>query len=216
MGHVNLQELTRALTGASPELDDEARRVALATYRLLAEGAPLPVSRIAEATDLPQKRAEGLIDSWPGVFRDPEGNIVGFWGLAIGALDPEHRIEVEGRSLWAWCAWDTLFIPDILGKEASITSTDPQTGETVRLTVGPAGVTERSHEEAVLSFLVPDGPFSEKDVVSEFCHFIHFFSSRESGEQWVADHPGTILLSLEEGYELGRMRNRARSFELLD
>lgn len=216
MAHVNLQEIADALTGASPELDDEARRAALATYRLLAEGAPLPVSRIAEATDLAPEMIEGLIDSWPGVFRDHDGNIVGFWGLAIGPLDPEHRIEVDGQTLWAWCAWDTLFLPDVLGKEARIISTDPQTGETVRLTVGPDGVVQTSHEGAVLSFLVPDGPFSEKDVVSEFCHFIHFFSSREAGERWVREHTGTILLSLEDGFELGRVRNRARSFELLD
>lgn len=216
MGDVNLQELADALTGASPDLDDQARRVALATYRLLAEGAPLPVSGIAESTKLPYEQVEALIDSWPGVFRGPDGNIVGFWGLAIGPLDPEHRIEVDGRTLWAWCAWDTLFIPDILGKKARISSTDPQTGETVQLTVGPDGVTERSHEDAVLSFLVPDGPFSERDLVSEFCHFIHYFSSRESGKGWVAEHPGTFLLLLEEGFELGRMRNRARSFEFLD
>ncbi len=215
MGHVKLQELAEALTGASPELDDEGRRVALATYHLLAEGAPLPVSRIAEATDLPSETVEGLLDSWPGVFRDPDRNIVGFWGLTIGPLDPEHRIEVDGRTLWAWCAWDTLFLPDILGREARITSTDPRTGETVRLTVGPDGIAETTHEDAVLSFLVPDGPFSEKDVVSEFCHFIHFFTSREAGEEWVAEHPGTLLLSVEEGLEVGRMRNRARSFELL-
>jgi alkylmercury lyase len=216
MEQENLQELTEAITAASPELDDDAPRVALATYRLLAEGAPLPLSRIAEATGHRAEDIEELIGSWPGVFRDPEGSIVGFWGLAIGPLNPEHRIEVDGRALWAWCAWDTLFLPDILGKEARITSTDPQTGERIRLTVGPDGVSEVSHEDAVLSFLIPDGSFSEKDVVSEFCHFIHFFGSRAAGERWVQEHPGTILLSLEEGFELGRMRNRARSFTLLD
>lgn len=47
-----------------------------------------------------------------------------------------------------------------------------------------------------------EGLISEKDVVSEFCHFIHFFASREAGERWVAEHPRAILLSLEEGFEL--------------
>lgn len=216
MGSVDLKELADALTGASPELDEDGRAVALGTYQLLAEGSPVPASRIAGAPALPAVTVERILGSWPGVFRDPDGNVIGFWGLAIGPLDPEHNIEIDGRTLWAWCAWDTLFLPDILGKEAHISSTDPQTGDRVRLTVGPDGVSKRSHQEAVLSFLVPDRPFSEKDVVSEFCHFIHFFSSRGSAERWTTEHPGTIVLSLEGGFELGRMRNRARGFELLD
>lgn len=216
MAEVNLQELADAVTGASPELDGESRPVALATYRLLAEGVPLPASRIAETTNLPAERVEGLLDSWPGVFRDPDRNIVGFWGLAIRALEPEHRIKVDGRTLWAWCAWDTLFLPDILGREARITSTDPQMGATVRFTVGPDGVAEKSHEHALISFLIPDGPFTGEEVVSKFCHFIHFFTSPEAGERWLERHPGTLLLSVEEGFEVGRIRNRASSFDLLD
>ena len=49
------------------------------------------------------------------------------------------------------------------------------------------------------------------DVIESFCHFVHFFSSRDAGETWTAEHDGTFLLSLEEAFELGRMVN-ARNF----
>jgi hypothetical protein len=41
-GEPNLTELTEALIGAFPKLDDVKRRVALATYRRLARGEPAP------------------------------------------------------------------------------------------------------------------------------------------------------------------------------
>jgi len=52
-----------------------------------------------------------------------------------------------------------------------------------------------------VSFLRPDGPF-DSGVIESFCHFVHFFASRRAGEQWVAGHPGTFLLTLGEAADL--------------
>ncbi len=35
-----------------------------------------------------------------------------YWGLAIA--ETKHRLEVDGRALYTWCAWDSLFLPEIL------------------------------------------------------------------------------------------------------
>jgi Alkylmercury lyase len=78
-----------------------------------------------------------------------------------------------------------------------VTSTCPVTGELIELTVTPDGVTGTSHPEAVVSFLVPSGPF-DSGVIESFCHFVHFFASRQADEQWAASRPGTFLLTLGE------------------
>lgn len=39
------------------------------------------------------------------------------------------------------------------------------------------------------------------------CHFIFFLASRASGDRWVAEHPGTVLLSLDEAFAAGRLQN---------
>lgn len=208
MERVDLGELDAALDGATPTLDDEGRRVAASLYRLLGDGEPVAPTALARASDVAQGRVEALLSAWPGVFRDEGGLVVGFWGLALGKLEPTHEVEVDGRPLYAWCAWDTLFLPDALGGRARVRSSDPQSGRRIELTVTPRGVEDVSHPDAVVSFLVPDGPFTSDDVVSGFCHFVHFFESRESGEKWVRMHEGTFLLSLEEAFELGRLRNR--------
>jgi hypothetical protein len=62
--------------------------------------------------------------------------VTGFWGLALSEMP--HRLQVD--ALYGWCAWDTLFIPLILGKEAHVESPCATTGEIVSLTVGPDGV----------------------------------------------------------------------------
>jgi alkylmercury lyase len=206
-GQLNLDELAGALTGAAPDLDLAGQRLFLTTYRLLAEGHPVTAAELASATGLPEPAVADALRRWPGVFTDGHGRVTGFWGLAIGELTPAHRFETGGQVLYAWCAWDTLFLPGRLGQDAQVTSSCPVTGEMIELTVAPGGVTGTSHPEAVVSFLLPDGPF-DSGVVQSFCHYVHFFASRQAGEQWVAGHPGTFLLTLGEAADLAARVNQ--------
>jgi alkylmercury lyase len=204
--HDRLEALAEAVARAEPYFDDSSRRVALATYRRLSQGTPVPVDEVAEHAGESVARTDSLLASWPGVFRDEAGHIVGFWGLALDKVVPTHAIEVDGRPLFAWCAWDTLFLPGILGAEARVESTCPVTKETISLIVTPDGIGETSHPQAVVSFLVPSTQF-DVDVIQRFCHSVHFFASRDAGESWSAEHPGTFILSLEDAFELGRLVN---------
>lgn len=206
---VSLETVASALAAASPTFDAEGQRIVRQTFSLLARGRPVPPSAVAEAAAVPTQQAEDSLRSWPGVFWDDHDRVVGFWGLAIDRLEPTHRIEVNGRSVYGWCAWDTLFITHMLGTETQVESADPVTGEAVRLTVTPQGVKTFEPQDAVVSFLFPDGPVGP-DVVQSFCHFVYFFASRRSGQRWVEDHPGTFLLSVDEAFELGRLTNGLR------
>ena len=211
--HDPLEALAQPVAKAQPNFDADSRRVALATYRRLAEGTPAPVEDVAGRAGESVVLGERLLASWPGVFLDDRGHVVGFWGLTIGRLVPTHAIELGDRRLYAWCAWDTLFLPGNLGTEARIESTCPVTGETISLVVRPDGVRETSHPQAVVSFLLPTTAF-DADVIQSFCHFVHFFASRDGGESWTAEHSGTFLLSLEDAFELGRLVN-SRNFPSL-
>ena len=198
-----LDSLATALATAAPEFDEH---VALAVYRRLAEGSPAPAADIAERADAPVERVKRHLSSWPGVYLDDQDSVIGFWGLTITRLSPTHRLEVDGRELFAWCAWDTLFLPGILDATARVESACPTTGATISLVVSPNGVLETSHPEAVVSFLTPEQHF-DADVIQSFCHFVHFFTSSEAGETWATKHPGTFLLSLDNAFELGRRVN---------
>ena len=201
-----LLTLAEAVAKAEPDFDGPKRNVALATYRRLAEGSPVPVADIAQQAGEGAEFVESSLASWPGVFRNGTGDVVGFWGLTIDKLVPTHAMEVRGHQLYAWCAWDTLFLPGLLGAGARVESACPVTHETISLIVEPDRVVKTSHPNAAVSFLLSDREF-DADIIQSFCHFVHFFASRHDGEHWTAEHPGTFLLSLEEAFELGRLVN---------
>lgn len=210
-----LDRYWKTLDEALPVFAPEEQRAAVALYRELAKGVPVTVEQLAKALRVPSATASellGRVSLRALVYADDQGRVVGFGGLATVPL--HHRFEVGSRRLWTWCAWDGLFIPEILGQPARLESPDPGSGKIIRLSVAPEGITSVEPKTAVVSFLVPDTrglARSAANVMANFCHFVFFFASPESGERWAARHEGTFLYSLGEAAKLGRRLN-ARNF----
>ena len=196
-----------------PQLEADSRRVAVILYRLLGGRDSVSRDELAQASGLSVDQVNGILDNWSGVFYE-EDRIIGFWGLTSRPLS-KHQLHYDGTTAYAWCAWDTLFIPELLGKTVEVNSTDPETGQVVKLTVTPDAVKSVSADEVVMSILEPTADMTQ-DVVAKFCHFVFFFPSREIGEKWAAKNPGTVLLSLDDAFELAKRRNRGQFKEALD
>ncbi len=98
---------------------------------------------------------------------DAEGNIIGLIGLSLGGH--HHRITVDGRELSTWCAWDSLFLPPLIGRQATVNSTSALTGEQIELVIGPDGV-KKSPEGAVLTLPWDDGTSQVADTQEEIYH----------------------------------------------
>lgn len=200
-----------AVAQAVPVLTSEEQHAAVTLYRELAKGQPVEAEQLAAALNISAANAEELLQR-PSVraltYLDDSGRVLGFGGLAAAPM--HHTFRVDGRTLWTWCAWDSLFIPELLDAAAHVESPDPESGEVVRLEVGPHGVITVTPNTAVVSFLTPDATAFDKsaaNVMATFCNFVFFFTSRKSGERWVAKHPGTFLYSLDEAVELARRLN---------
>ena len=206
MTQIDTHELAEQLVAARPTLDEQQQRIGLALYRLLAGGEPAATEQLAHRAGAAQPAVARFLEEQPGVYRDEQGRVVGFWGLALAGMP--HRIRVGDRELRAWCAWDTLFLPELLGAPVTVASTCPTSGEPVELVVAPDGVREVSPPGAVLSFLRREQPF-DAETIKTFCHFVHFFASRSAAEEWTARHPGTFVLSIDEGAEIAWRVNRA-------
>lgn len=202
-----IERLADRLIAAIPKLDPGEQTVAVALIRMLAKGEPVSEQALAAALNVPESRHRETVGSWPGVFRDDDQRIIGFMGLSVVEFG-DHRFEVDGRTLTAWCAWDTLFLPALLGETAQVTSRCPTTGEQISLTVSNDGPGEVRPADAVLSFLAPRRQF-DADVVRSFCHFVHFFASEHAAEDWIAQNPDTFTLSIDDGYRLGQLTNQA-------
>jgi alkylmercury lyase len=204
MRNTQLDRISEAILGILPELDEAGQRLSLALYRLLAAGEAVSTDALARAADIERGRADAMLSALPGVYRDAEGRVIGYWGLTIAKT--RHRMIIAGKRLYAWCAWDTLFLPELLDSAAHVESVCPVTGDRVALRVGPEGV-EADGARPLVSFVAPDPEKVAEDVVRNFCHFVHFFATGQAGRKWLAEHPSTILATLDEAWELGRRRN---------
>ncbi len=206
--NTKLDEYWTTLAEAIPDFPAEQQRVAITIYRELAKGKPVSAEQLAAALNVSSETAQAMISQEPisgFVHSDEQGRIDGFAGLAAAPM--HHEFRVKDQQLWTWCAWDGLFIPKVLGETAELRSKDPETGEVVRVTVQPSGIAAIEPHGAVVSFLLPeadDFARSATNVMANFCHHVFFFASRESGERWASAHPGTLLYSAEEAFELGR------------
>ncbi|MFQ5550132.1 MAG: organomercurial lyase [Gemmatimonadales bacterium] len=191
------------------------QETALTIYRELAKGDPVSDAELAQALDLTtveahERRTSSALKSL--TYLDSEDRIIGFGGLAT--LPMHHEFLVNGRKLWTWCAWDSLFIPELLGAEARVTSPDPRTKTPVRLTVTTGGVREIDPPTAVVSFIRTHADVFTKsaaNVMASFCHYVFFFESQESGEAWASEHADTFLVSMDDALALTRRLN-ARNF----
>ncbi len=180
------------------------RRAALALYRQLAQGEPVTPEALAMATGLPQDWVLSLLEQWPGVFRDGHGRVIGFWGLAQRPM--LHRFTANGRRLFTWCAWDALFLPELLDAEADVVSPSGLDHTPVHLHVTPHSARAPSVEPLFVSFRLPDGDVWTQDIVTTFCHHVYFLVGDEAS-RWQAQRPDTVLLSLDEAFDAGRSKN---------
>ena len=206
-----LDHLARALreAGLRQAFTPEVSRLTVRLWREIARGDPVSpqrVEQIASALDLPQQTAHEVLDKM--CERDGDGNVVGIAGLSQN--QHPHRFTVNGIRLATWCAWDALFLPVMLQQTALVTSRCPVTGETIRLTITPEGVTSKHPESAAISIVIPQPTTSGLESVEEiwmtFCHHIHFFSSPQAAQEWFAARGQEIaILTIEEALRLGRL-----------
>ena len=206
--------LARLFVEAFPTLDARGQRLALALYRLLASAQPVSPADLANTLDRPVEDITRLLDRWPGIFYDDAGAVIGFWGLTV--KETPHRLEVNGQTVYAWCAWDTLWLPALLDTTADVISRCAATGEAVRLRISPARIESVEPTSVVVSFLEPEVGELRERATTSFCHFVHFFRDHEAGERWTAAHPGTFLLPQEAAFDLGQRVNAARYRKILN
>ena len=209
MSNARVTEMAMKLANSGGLLDygPELSRLLLEVLRSLANGRPVTgeqVDQIVAGIAIARDEADQFLRQISE--RDADDSIVGFMGLSLN--DHPHRFNVNGTRMSTWCAEDTLFLPAMLKQTATIVSQSPLTKEKIRLTVSADGVEESSPAGAVVSIVVinPDkvDMSSAQAIWGTFCNHIFFVASREEGEQWAAGRDDIEILSLDEGFELGK------------
>lgn len=200
-----LETLLSDLVALRPSRSQEDQEFALHLYRLLATGSPVRHEDLAAALHRPAAEVLETMKSWSRLIQlDEHRRIVSFGGLT---LEPTpHTMFADGTTLYACCAWDTLFIPEILNKTVDVTSTCPQTGRLIALTVSPTGV-RADRTGIVISLLNPGLAAMEANARASFCSHVFFFASRHAGTTWIGNRTHLALVSLNDAFQLGKRKN---------
>ena len=119
---------------------------------LLAGGEPVTIDQLAAQAGRAEDEIREALAEMPDTEYDTEGRIIG-GGLTHNPTP--HHYQTGDRTLYAWCAMDTLVFPAIIGHTAQVTSPCRATGEPVRLAVTPDGPTHVEPATAVVSVVTP-------------------------------------------------------------
>ncbi len=195
------------LSGVPTHFDETKSRLLIEVWRAVLAGRPVSPSQIETFA---RRLSLNTQDALSFIFRVSErnegGEIIGIFGLS--QRKHPHKFFIDGRTFYAWCAWDALFLPPMLRQAARVESTCLQTGLTTTAEVTPEGVASCLPANAVLSILVPESNNLELNsfeaVRSSFCCNVHFFHSASAAQAWLsAKKQAFEVLSVEEGFQLG-------------
>src|SRR6266852_2150300 len=207
MTDARLQTMAEKMAAGLLDYGPGRSRLLIRVMRKVADGYPVTGRQLDEiVAELGLAQEEALPFLQKITERNAEGHILGILGLSLN--ETAHRVQVNGVALSAWCAEDTLFLPAMLQRTATIESPSPISKEKVRLTVSPERVEAVSPASAVLSMVGVD-PTEESMASVEaiwmtFCNHIHFFASRAEAEQWAAVKANISVLTVDEGFALAR------------
>lgn len=193
------------LAGLTEPLEPLHQRLGLMAYRMLADGRPVSPARLAAALRCSEADVVAAMSSQPGVVLDERGHLTAYLGLTL--KESPHVLEVDGRRLFTWCAWDTMLVVPVLGRPARVSSACVVTGVPVDVALTPAGATDLACTRVHLTMVTPDADTLGRDFHAAFCARIHFVASEAAGDIWLADNPDGLVLSLDEAFVFALARN---------
>jgi Alkylmercury lyase len=150
--------------------------------QLLSSGSPVSLDRLASSIVCPTDNLTTALDELDRtgrIRRDENGRVVGSAGLSV--IPDRHRIELDGRTFWTWCAYDILGIFGAHRASGSAFSRSPATGATLQLRFHDG----RPNAEGVVLFRPLDSYAACcTNLYEEWCPNSNLFEDQTSAESW--------------------------------
>jgi alkylmercury lyase len=169
-----------------------------ALIRLLADGQPLSLDELAQATGLDLRQLTEKLARMDLDY-DDAGRVI---GAGLSLCPTPHQFAINGHALFTWCALDALMYPSLLGQTVQVVSPCRATGRPVQVTVTANGLTDVDPPEAVVSLVFAERGQPPRQA---FCGEIHFFSSAGAAQAWLYERPKARVVPVATAYELGKL-----------
>lgn len=178
-GKKDSEALTQIL---SREVAPEVAALRSAGFRLLLEkSSPVTRQKLATEASLDLSVVNEILDTRAQgrVQLDDRGDLVGIAGLTVEPT--RHRLDIDGKTRWTWCALDAVGILGALGATGSIHSIDPRTSDPVEI-----NFTDGHPDGDATLFIL--GGFDGGNVVEDWCPLVNFFTNRTDAQAWATNN----------------------------
>lgn len=184
-----------------PDPIDLETLVRIRAFQLLLERArAVSSASLVEATGVRPEKLDAVIDGLARAGRirlDPAGMLVGSAGLSV--VPDRHEIELDGRRLWTWCAYDIFGIFGALAASGRALSPSPHDRRPIEVVFASG----RPRGSAVLFRPDLELMSSCASVYDEWCPNSNLFANRELAERWAVEHKlSGQILSLDRAADL--------------
>ncbi|MGO8874268.1 MAG: organomercurial lyase [Acidimicrobiales bacterium] len=173
------------------QLPEGPRRLHDALLRaFVATGTVTDLAALVTAAGLDDAATSDLLQELAAadlVALDSDGSLTGAFPFSVRPT--RHRVELgEGPAVWAMCAIDALGMPAMVGREASISSSDPISGTSVEVEVHGDDL-RWSPDTAVVAL----GRSGDGSIATACCAHIDFYCDTAAAEQALASLNGTLV-----------------------
>ena len=165
----------------------------------LTKGQPVSVAHLADNLHLSTDKVSEILRQFPDMEFNRQGDVV---GMGLSLKPTSHQFQVPERTLFTWCALDSLIYPVALGQAAQVSSRCPVTGDEVSFFASPDGIKNLTPITAVVSIVILEA--SQTCCRSNFCDQGFFFSSSEPASVWLSAQPQVAyILPVDEAFQVG-------------
>jgi alkylmercury lyase len=202
----SLQSIVQQLQKLLPKLKKEERQIAKFLYQKLALGRSVAIETIANELQNPMQQIQDYLEQMAYVEYNAVGEISAYRGVTLNQTN--HYVFHNKSKICTWCAFDTLFLADLLVKPVCISSNCPTCCKAIAFTVTDQDLTSLNDTGIVMSFTFPNKIDYCEDLQNAFCSRVHFFCNEQCGSDWEDLSAEIDFFDLVEALEISRERNR--------
>jgi alkylmercury lyase len=188
----------------------EMQHLSVTLYRLLGRGRAVTREQLALACRLPPERTGQMLGEFPPstLDTDARGAITAFGGLSLRPT--RHRFVTADVELHTWCAFDALFLSELLGEPAVLVTQCPASAAELTVELVPGDLRSARPAGMAMSIVAPDREACRSNLRNAFCDHVSLFHDEHTFTAWARGRGAIGRVTLEQAQRFARQRNALR------
>ncbi len=206
----SLQSAIDGLIDLLPRLNKDCRDLSQLLYFELAKGKAVTLQHLKSISGYSDARLITLLSQLNYLQYNDDRSIVAYRGITL--TPTQYRIEIdfltEKTIVFAWCAFDSLFLADLLKQDITVFAECPSCHQAINLALANKKTFDSTKYPLYMSFILPSRDNYNEDLANSFCGNIHFFCNEICVENAPHKFTDNQFFSISDALKIAKQRNR--------